>query len=95
MSISVGFGLSGRRPRGGVGSRLLRSGQQRREHFLQASDEMVGLSSSLGKVFGLVVLDADLLGPRGVRRCELWVSRDLSRRAATGRDVASAACARR
>jgi hypothetical protein len=40
---------------------LFAAAKQRSEHFLQSRDEMVGLAGALGKVFNLVILDANLL----------------------------------
>ena len=48
--------------------RLSRRGspQQRRQHFLQAGDQMVGLAGALGQVLDLHVLDGDLLAQKSV-----------------------------
>jgi hypothetical protein len=34
--------------------------EERRQHLLQAGDQVIGLAAALGQVFNLVVLDADL-----------------------------------
>ena len=40
---------------------LFGSTEERREHFLQSGDEVVGLAGALGQVLDLIVLHADLL----------------------------------
>ncbi len=44
----------------GITLRLLGATEERREHFLQACDEVIGLAGAFGQVFYLLVLDADL-----------------------------------
>jgi hypothetical protein len=42
-----------------IGTRVLRTAKQWRQHFLQTGDEMVSLSSARREVFNLLVLEAD------------------------------------
>lgn len=64
--------------------------EQRREHLLQASDEVVSLPRPLGQVLDLVVLHADLAAQKLVLAFEPFdvplVGRDRSRHVRTCRD---------
>src|ERR1700733_12668236 len=74
-----------------------RSAKQRRQHFLQAADQMVGLASTFGQILDLIILSADLAAEEfvlpfktcDIPRHELIVSRGRPRLATACRTSSS------